>query len=153
MINFDPEIIDYMEIADLIKQMREKYGFSQKQIALTAEIEPTRYNRFESAKNKSIRLSDFIKLIKVYGPGAFRDFIEFLESNEIRVLSELNEQYQNIVEETTTKYMKAEENKKNMEKEAQSLKNDVDMLKKIIDSKDENIRLMREIIDLKKMKP
>jgi len=149
MISFIPNMDYHNKIADFIKISREKRGFSQKMVALQSEIESTRYNRFESEKNKSFRLNDFMKLLRLYGPEFFNDFLKFLEENKISVSEIIDDKYQGMVQETEEKYITMKERFNNLQKEADSCKKDIDMLKKIIDSKEETIDYLKRLVDLK----
>lgn len=145
MLNFILDIAKCMDLSILLREMRVDKGYTQRQVADSIETTPSSYNRYESGEHQ-IKLIDFIRLIKHYGPESFRIFVNFLEKNGINVMESMNVEMAGVVREQEIKYETAMRRKEDLVRQKEACEREIQLLRSNLESKEEVLRMMRKLI-------
>jgi len=143
MVNLLIQLSWIMDIPVLLREMRIEHGYTQSQVADLLNIQPSSYNRYESGVHQ-IKLKEFVKLLQIYGPGSYKRFTGFLQENGLDVITEIDPEYYNQLNESRGKYESIAQKRDELSKQKDSLKREVDLLNELLRAKDDMIKMLRD---------
>lgn len=117
-------------------------GWSQNYLASELGIDLSTYARYESGETE-IKLTPFLKLLKLYGIKPFKIFENYILNDKIELIEDPQLNY-------GKKIAESEITINHLNNTISNLRKDIDLLKELNNTKEENIRLLKQILKEKK---